>query len=143
MKDFSVEMPIQVNVVPDDIAKGRTANPIVRAERMVLSAQSEKALANEELLQGNVKDAATRLKNSASNLRREAANIPASDERSLESLQIIRTEADEMERLATYAEQEEAEFSIKRNMESFSRNSRARKLRPDPNAKSGTEGYEL
>ncbi|CAN2243399.1 von Willebrand factor, type A [actinobacterium SCGC AAA044-D11] len=135
MKDFSVEMPIQVNVVPDDIAKGRTANPIVRAERMVLSAQSEKALANEELLQGNVKDAATRLKNSASNLLREAANITASDERSLESLQIIRTEADEMERLATYAEQEEAEFSIKRNMESFSRNSRARKLRPDPNAK--------
>ena len=133
MTDFSVELPVQVNVVPDDIAKGRVANPVVRAERMVLRAQVEKALATEELQNGKVKDAAMRLKNSAADLRREAANIPVNDEKSSESLRIIRTEADEMERLANFAENEQAEYAIKRNTESFFQNSRSKKPRPDLN----------
>jgi Ca-activated chloride channel family protein len=139
MTDFSVELPVQVNVVPDDIAKGRVANPVVRAERMVLRAQVEKALATEELQNGKVKEAAKRLKNSAADLRRESANIPATDEKSSESLRIIRTEADEMERLANYAENEQADYAIKRNTESFSQNSRSRKMRNDPNVQDGDE----
>ena len=143
MTDFSVVLPIQVNVVPDDIAQGRTANTVVRAERMVLRAQSEKALATEELHSGRVKDAAQRLKSAATNLRKEAADISATDEQSSETLRIIRAEADEMERLATFAEHEDAQFAIKRNIESFSANTRSRKIRTEENINLKNEGDEL
>lgn len=143
MTDYSVEIPIQVNVVPDDIAQGRTVNPIVRAERMVLLAQSEKARATDELQSGRTKEAAKRLKNAASNLRSEAANIPEGDEQSSESLRIIQLEADEMERLATFAEEEDAQFAIKRNVESFSQNIRSRKVRINPQSMEENEGNDL
>lgn len=52
MQEFSVAMPVNVNVVPDDVAKGRIADPIVVAERLILTAQTEKLkqLANFEMV---------------------------------------------------------------------------------------------
>jgi hypothetical protein len=140
MTDYSVDIPIQVNVVPDDIAQGRTINPVIRAERMVLLAQSEKVLATKELQRGKSQDAAQRLKNAASKLRQEASDISTSNEQSSESIRIIETEATEMERLAQFAEQEEAQYAIKRNYESFSQNTRSRKFRDDPNSTNKGEG---
>jgi hypothetical protein len=102
----------------------------VRAERLVLEAQSEKARANQEIAQGKGQDAANRLKSSASRLRREASLIPEGDERTSESLQIIHTEAEEMLRLAEYVENEDQLYSMKRNTESMSRMMRSRKERP-------------
>lgn len=130
MTEMTVTLPVQVNVVPDDIAKGRIADPVVLAERLVLEAQKQKQEASLELETGKVKDAISRFKSTAENLRRQASQIPVDDPRTSESLTIIRTEADEMERLAGYAEHEDANYANKRNYESMSRNSRARKLRP-------------
>jgi Ca-activated chloride channel family protein len=132
MSEVSVTMPVQVNVVPEDVAKGRVIDPIVAAERLVLTAQAEKKAAIDELQQGNNTNAATRLKSTAENLRRRASEIAGSDERTKESIQIIRTEADEIEQLAGYAEYEDANYAVKRNMESLSRGTRSRKLRNQP-----------
>jgi Ca-activated chloride channel family protein len=132
MSEVSVTMPVQVNVVPEDVAKGRVIDPIVAAERLVLTAQAEKKAAIDELQQGNNTNAATRLKSTAENLRRRASEIAGSDERTMESIQIIRTEADEIEQLAGYAEYEDANYAVKRNMESLSRGTRSRKLRNQP-----------
>jgi Ca-activated chloride channel family protein len=129
MQEISVSMPVQVNVVPDDVAKGRTADPVVRAERLILTAQTEKATAIEELRSGNNRGAASRLKSTAENLRREASTIRVTDDRTAESLQIITTEADEMEVLARSAEFDEISYSSKRLNENFSEKSRARKMR--------------
>jgi Ca-activated chloride channel family protein len=129
MQEISVSMPVQVNVVPDDVAKGRTADPVVRAERLILTAQTEKATAIEELRSGNNRGAASRLKSTAENLRREASTIRVTDARTAESLQIITTEADEMEVLARSAEFDEISYSSKRLNENFSEKSRARKMR--------------
>ena len=129
MQEVSVTMPVQVNVVPEDVAKGRTIDPIVAAERLVLTAQAEKKSAIDELNAGKSKAAVTRLKGTAENLRRRASEIPVTDERSAESLNIIRAEADEIEKLANYAEFEDSNYAMKRNMESMSRSSRSRKLR--------------
>jgi Ca-activated chloride channel family protein len=137
MSEINVSIPVNVNVVPDDIAKGRIADPVVRAERLVLEAQSEKALANQEIAQGKGQNAANRLKSSASRLRQEASLIPEGDERTSESLKIIHTEADEMLRLAEYAENEDQLYSMKRNTESMSRMMRSRKERPQ-NIEPGT-----
>ena len=122
-------MPVQVNVVPDDVAKGRTADPVVRAERLILTAQTEKATAIDELRSGKNREAASRLKSTAESLRREASNIRVTDDRTAESLQIITTEADEMEVLAKSAEFDDISYSSKRLNENFSEKSRARKMR--------------
>ena len=129
MQEISVSMPIQVNVVPDDVAKGRLADPIVRAERLILTAQTEKATAIDELRNGNNAQASSRLKSTAEKLRREASTIRVTDERTAESLQIITSEADEMDALAKSAEFYDIAYSSKRISENFSEKSRARKMR--------------
>jgi Ca-activated chloride channel family protein len=127
--EVSVTMPVNVNVVPGDQAAGRIEDPIVKAERMILQAQNEKALATEEILQGNQKSATKRLKGTASNLRSHASEIRVVDERSAESLAIILEEAAEMDALAQTAEHEDLAYSSKRMRESHSRMTRSKKIR--------------
>ena len=129
MQEISVSMPVQVNVVPEDVAKGRLADPIVRAERLILNAQNEKATAIEELRNGDNRTASTRLKKSADHLRREASLIPVTDSRSAQSLEIIRAEADEMDALAASAQNDEISYSLKRTTENYSRKSRGKSFR--------------
>jgi Ca-activated chloride channel family protein len=125
-QEISVTMPVNVNVVPGDVAAGRIADPIVRAERLILEAQTAKSLAVDELLNGKIKEASTRLKGAASSLRREASLIPVTDERSAESLAIIKAEADEIDLLAQTAEDQDVMYSSKRMTESYSRKTRAK-----------------
>jgi len=127
--EVSVTMPVNVNVVPGDQAAGRIEDPIVKAERMILQAQSEKAIATDEILQGNQKSATKRLKGTAANLRTHASEIRVVDERSAESLAIILEEAAEMDALAQTAEHEDLAYSSKRMRESHSRMTRSKKIR--------------
>ena len=129
MQEITVSMPVQVNVVPDDVAKGRLIDPVVRAERLILTAQTEKATAIDELRNGLNREATSRLKSTAEKLRREASTIRVTDERTAESLQMITSEADEMDVLAKSAEFDEVSYSSKRLTENFSLKSRARKMR--------------
>ena len=129
MIEISVSMPVQVNVVPVDIAAGRIPDPIVRAERLIVEAQSEKVIATDEIRSGKSAIASKRLRGTAERLRREASNIPVTDSRSAESLEIIKTEAEEMDRLAGIAETEDDLHSVKRMHESYSRGTRSRKVR--------------
>ncbi len=131
-QEISVTMPVNVNVVPGDVAAGRISDPIVRAERLILEAQSAKTQAVEELRNGQTKEASTRLKGTAESLRREASLIPVTDDRSAESLAIIRAEADEIENLAQTAEFEDVAYSSKRMTESYSRKTRSRNVRNQP-----------
>ena len=128
-QEISVTMPVNVNVVPGDVAAGRIADPIVRAERLILEAQTAKSLAVDELLNGKIKEASSRLKGAASSLRREASLIPETDERSAESLAIIKAEADEIDVLAQTAEDQDVMYSSKRMTESYSRKTRSRNVR--------------
>jgi Ca-activated chloride channel family protein len=129
MTEISVTMPVQVNVVPVDIAAGRIPDPIVRAERLIVEAQSEKVIATDEIRSGKSAIASKRLRGTAERLRREESNIPVTDSRSAESLEIIKTEAEEMDRLAGIAETEDDLHSVKRMHESYSRGTRSRKVR--------------
>jgi Ca-activated chloride channel family protein len=129
--EISITMPVNVNVVPGDQAAGRIEDPIVKAERMILQAQSEKALATEEMLQGKATTASKRLKGTAADLRRHASEIKVIDERSAESLAIILGEANEMDQLANTAETEEVEYASKRMRESLSRKTRSKNIRPE------------
>jgi hypothetical protein len=99
---------------------------------LILDAQNAKSLAVEELLSGKIKEASGRLKGTAANLRREASLIPVTDERSAESLALIKTEADEIEALAQTAEDQDVMYSSKRMTESYSRRTRARNVRNQP-----------
>ena len=128
-QEISVTTPVNVNVVPGDQAAGRIANPVIRAERLIIAAQSEKATAIEELRSGNSKDASARLLKTVAKLRSEASLIPVTDEASAESLILIRSEADEIEKLAEMAKNEDVAYSSKRLTENFSRKTRARKER--------------
>jgi Ca-activated chloride channel family protein len=125
-QEISVTMPVNINVVPGSEAAARIADPVVRAERLVIEAQSEKALATDEIREGKIKDASNRLKGTAENLRRQASQIPVTDARSAESLEIIRAEADEIEALAETALVSDVQYSSKRMTESISRKSRSR-----------------
>lgn len=133
-KEVTISMPVNINVVPGDVAAGRIADPVVRAERLVLEAQSAKTAAIEELRSGNAKQASSNLKGSAANLRREASLIPATDDRSAESLAIIRAEADEIDNLAQTVENEDIYYSSKRMTESYSRKSRSKNNRNENQA---------
>ena len=129
MEDISVSMPVQVNVVPDDVAKGRLANAVVQAERLILTAQTEKSIAIDDLRKGNNKTAAERLKKTAEKLLREASSIRVTDENTAESLKIITAEAGEISALAQSAEFDEIAYASKRLNENFSEKSRARNMR--------------
>ena len=137
--EVSVAMPVNVNVVPGDQAAGRIEDPIVKAERMILQAQSEKAIATEEILQGNAKSASKRLKGTATNLRTQASEIRVTDERTAESLAIILEEAAEMDALAQTAEHEDLAYSSKRMRESYSRQTRSKNIRPANNTDETTD----
>ena len=131
-QEISVTMPVNVNVVPGDVAAGRIPDPIVRAERLILEAQTAKSLAVNELRDGKIKEASGRLKGTAANLRREASLIPVTDERSAESMAIIQAEAAEIETLANTAEEQDIFYSSKRMTESYSRKTRSRNVRNQP-----------
>ncbi len=131
-QEIAVTMPVNVNVVPGDVAAGRVADPIVRAERLILEAQTAKSLAVDELRSGKIKEASSRLNNTAASLRREASLIPVTDDRSAESLAIIKAEAEEIELLAKTAEVEDVMYSSKRMTESYSRKTRSRNVRNQP-----------
>ena len=131
-QEISVTMPVNVNVVPGDVAAGRIPDPIVRAERLILEAQTAKSLAVEELRDGKIKEASGRLRGTAANLRREASLIPVTDERSAESMSIIQAEAAEIETLANTAEEQDIFYSSKRMTESYSRKTRSRNVRNQP-----------
>ncbi len=137
--EVSVTLPVNVNVVPGDQAAGRIEDPIVKAERMILQAQSEKAIATEEILQGNQKSATKRLKGTAANLRSHASEIRVTDERSAESLAIILEEAAEMDALAQTAEDENLAYSSKRMRESYSRITRSKNIRPTKDSDETTD----
>ena len=125
-QEMTITLPINVNVVPEDVAAGRIANPVVRAERLVLDAQAAKAQAVEDLSKGNIKEASDRLKGTAAKLRRDASLIPVTDENSANSLAIIIAEAVVIETLAETAENEEIFYSQKRMAESYSQKTRSR-----------------
>ena len=125
-QEISVTLPVNVNVVPGDIAAGRVSDPIVRAERLIIGAQSAKSLAAEEILNGKTQEAANRLKGTAANLRREASLIPITDEPTSASLALIQAEADELDALAQTAEFEDIHYSSKRMTESYSRKTRGK-----------------
>ena len=130
-QEISVTLPVNVNVVPGDVAAGRIADPIVRAERLIMEAQTAKSLAVDELLNGKIKEASSRLKGAASSLRREASLISVTDERSAESLAIIKSEADEIDLLAQTAQDQDVMYSSKRMTESYSRMTRSKNIRPN------------
>jgi Ca-activated chloride channel family protein len=56
--------------------------------------------------------------------------IPVTDEKSAESLALMKAEADEIDTLAQSAEFDDALYSTKRMTESYSRSTRAKKPRP-------------
>ncbi len=128
-QEMSITLPVNVNVVPADVASGRIANQIVRAERLILDAQVAKAQAIEDLASGKTKEASDRLKGTAAKLRRDASLIPVTDEGSASSLAIIIAEAEAIETLAETAENEEIVYSQKRMTESYSQKTRSRNNR--------------
>ena len=134
-QEISVSLPVNVNVVPGDVAAGRIADPVVRAERLIIGAQSAKSLANNELREGKVVEASNRLKGMAAGLRLEADKIIEDNPRTTDSKARIKAEADEMDLLAKTAEEHEILYSSKRMTESFSRGSRSKNDRNivDPN----------
>lgn len=138
-KEYSVMMPVSVNVVPLDVAAGRIANPIVRAERLILEVQNEKALAIDEIKTGKPQEATNRLKGASARLRREASLLPVTDERTATSLDSILNEANVIDKLAHAAEFERPEYSSRRMTESYSNTSRSKKLRNNPEETSKDE----
>ena len=125
-QEITLSMPVCVNVVPEDIAAGRVADPVVRAERLVIGAQSAKFIAIEEVRNGQSKEASNRLKNTVTNLRQEASKISTTDVRAAQSLAIISAEADEIDLLAKTIEENDIAYSSKRMTESYSRRSRGK-----------------
>ena len=87
----TVTLPISVNVVPQDIAKGRVPNPEVEREKILLETQAEKRLTEEALRRGD-EDAARRHLASSMSLLQSAPQDAEIDEeihflkRSLEEL---------------------------------------------------------
>ena len=135
-QEISVTMPVNINVVPGDIAAGRIADSVVRAERLIIGAQSAKSLATDELREGKIAEASKRLKGAAKNLRSEADKISEDNPLTIDSKSRINAEANEMDALAKMAEESEIIYSAKRVTESYSRSSRSKNDRNrfvDPN----------
>jgi Ca-activated chloride channel family protein len=125
-QEITVTIPVNINVVPGDVAAGRIADPIVRAERLIIGAQSAKSLATDELREGKIVEASKRLKGAAQDLRNEADKISEDNPLRTDSKARINAEANELDALAKMAEETEIIYSAKRVTESYSRASRGK-----------------
>ena len=61
LEEHTVTIPVSVNVVPADVAKGRVPAPIVEREKLFLAAQRAKKSAEEALDRGDLAGAGTML----------------------------------------------------------------------------------
>lgn len=127
-KEKKISVPVMVNVLPGDEAKGLLPDPIVYVEKMIIEAQDAKLKAIHEINNGLSKEASARLRKTAASLRRKASEIKAEDDRAVESLKLIREEADAIENLAQDAINHDRAYTSKRMTESFAQRSRSRSI---------------
>lgn len=131
--EITVTLPVNVNVVPGDLAAGRIQDPVIRAERLILEIQDVKEDANSEIMNGNEKKASELLKSAAAKLRREANSVPVADAQSSETMRILNKEATELEALSEFVMNESPNFTAKKMRESHSRSTRSRQPRVEEN----------
>ncbi len=107
----TVTVPLHVNVVPGDVAAGRTRDPKVHTELLYARAQDAKRQAAEELARGDVDGAVGMFRAAAASL----AAAPAGSEELDEERRILRLLADGAEdgRAAWAAKRSRAEHAAK------------------------------
>ena len=81
LEQHTVTLPVSVNVVPQDVAKGRVAKPEVSREKLFLETQSAKREVEEALRNGDVEAARSRLS--------AAKGILSAEDRSLLDAQLL------------------------------------------------------
>ncbi len=104
----TVTLPISVNVVPGDEARGRVPNPVVESEAVFLDTQESKRLASEALRSGDIEGATGQLHAAACKLDRYLASGDAVNGVELKS------ELDEIRELAEAAALDDTSRSSKR-----------------------------
>ncbi len=76
LQSHTVTVPVSVNVVPEDLAKGRIPDPIVTREKLLLDVQSSKRTSEEALRRGDVATARLQLGATLNRLTEALADAP-------------------------------------------------------------------
>lgn len=79
LEAFTVTLPISVNVVPQDIARGRVPDAQVRRTKLIVEAQRAKKTGERALRRGDVEEAREALTSARDTLQTEASRTPHQD----------------------------------------------------------------
>ncbi|MBK6763041.1 MAG: VWA domain-containing protein [Micrococcales bacterium] len=77
LQAHTVTIPVSVNVVPGDVAKGRVPDPVVQREKLLLGAQSAKRSSEQALRRGDVESARAAMRLSLDDLTAALAHSPS------------------------------------------------------------------
>ena len=92
----TVTLPISVNVVPQDLARGRVPDPEVQREKLILDAQSAKRLSEDALRRGDVESARAELTNTVDRLTQALRDQPDADVQ--EEIRFLRRSLSDLDR---------------------------------------------
>jgi Ca-activated chloride channel family protein len=130
LEAHTVTLPISVNVVPHDVARGRLPDPDVRRERMLLDVQSTKQRSEWSMNQGDLGAARAYLASAVGALEQVAASAPH-DESLLEELSDVRRAHATMGRDVDHAKRMTSASRVKRSR-GFRSRSQGGTLGPQP-----------
>lgn len=129
LQDHTVTLPVSVNVVPGDEARGRVPNPAVEIAELLIDIASDKQSAGESLRRGDTAAAQRTIASSITSLNGKRKDLQTRTDVAPSLTQQLDEAARELLDLADDVAHRDAAYSSKTMMQSFSANSRGRKSR--------------
>ena len=130
LKEHTVTLPIAINVVPGDEARGRIPNPVVEVASLLADISDEKKQAADALRQGDSARARTTLSGSISKVSTKRQHLQAQPDAEPSLTQLLDEAARELLQLADDVIHRDVAYSSKAMTQAWSSSSRGRRNRP-------------
>lgn len=127
LDEHKVSVPISVNIVPGDQARGRIPNPVVEVERLLAQIDLRKQAAISSLRAHDQQSATAEITSALTEVKAVRDQIAQTEPRLLDRIDETRVELEELEQVVKF---QDANYSSKRMTDSFNHSSRGRRKRP-------------
>lgn len=134
LKEHTVTLPIAVNVVPGDEARGRVPNPTVEVASLLADLADDKKAVGDELRSGDVQAAQRRLSSGLSRLDATRAEMDAKGDVDADLALRLEEARREIAQLTLDVTEQDVQYSSKMVMQAYNAQSRGRSRRPRPNS---------
>lgn len=132
LQEHAITLPIAVNVVPGDEARGRVPNPAVEVAELLADLAADKKSAGDALRQGDTRSAQRTLSGSISKVNTKRKDLSSRTDIEPTLTEQLDAAARELLALADDVKNRDAQYSSKTMMAAYSAQSRGRTRPPRP-----------